>query len=86
MKCKELTMPFKTAVQARWNNVYQWLQETDHVDTHPEGPVFVFLERHELQDSLGEHTLDKGTVEFENENYIAYGYPSYDEMRADFFD
>lgn len=34
----------------------------------------------ELQD------LDKGTVEFENENYIAYGYPSYDEMRADFFD
>ena len=48
MKCKELTMPFKTAVQARWNNVYQWLQETDHVDTHPEGPVFVFLERHEL--------------------------------------
>ena len=50
------------------------------------GPVFVFLERHELQDILGEHTLDKGTVEFENENYIAYGYPSYDEMRADFFD
>lgn len=68
------------------DNVYQWLQETDHVDTHPEGPVFVFLERHELQDILGEHTLDKGTVEFENENYIAYGYPSYDEMRADFFD
>lgn len=79
-------MPFKTAVQARWNNVYQWLQETDHMDTHPEGPVFVFLERHELQDILGGHTLDKGTVEFENENYIAYGYPSYDEMRADFFD
>ena len=25
--------------------------------------VFVFLERHELQDILGEHTLDKGTVE-----------------------
>lgn len=46
-------MPFKTAVQARWNNVYQWLQETDHVDTHPEGPVFVFLERHELQDIWG---------------------------------
>ena len=68
------------------DNVYQWLQETDHVDTHPEGPVFVFLERHELQDILGEHSLDKGTVEFENENYIAYGYPSYDEMRADFFD
>lgn len=68
------------------DNVYQWLQETDHMDTHPEGPVFVFLERHELQDILGEHTLDKGTVEFENENYIAYGYPSYDEMRADFFD
>lgn len=68
------------------DNVYQWLQETDHVDTHPEGPVFVFLERHELQDILGEHTLDKGTVEFENENYIAYSYPSYDEMRADFFD
>ena len=35
-------MSFKTAVQARWNNVYQWLQETDHMDTHPEGPVFVF--------------------------------------------
>ena len=42
------------------DNVYQWLQETDHMDTHPEGPVFVFLERHELQDILGEHTLDKG--------------------------
>ncbi len=56
------------------------------MDTHPEGPVFVFLERHELQDILGEHPLDKSTVEFENENYIAYGYPSYDEMRADFFD
>lgn len=39
---------------------------------------------HELQDILGEHTLSKGHCEFENENYIAYGYPSYDEMRADF--
>ena len=52
-------MSFKTAVQARWNNVYQWLQETDHMDTHPEGPVFVFLERHELQDILGEKQIRK---------------------------
>ena len=60
MKCKELS---NGAFDIRvWNpgeklqdpdNVYQWLQETDHVDTHPEGPVFVFLERHELQDILG---------------------------------
>lgn len=86
-------MPFKTAVQARWNAVaaLRVAGYTEGYATFWNGNIMVELSNvafdirvwnpgEELQDP------DKGTVEFENENYITYGYPSYDEMRADFFD
>lgn len=68
------------------DNLYEWLQAADHFDTHPEGPVFLFLQKGELDTIFSGVTLDEGTVEFENDNYIAYGYPSYDAMRTDFYD
>lgn len=68
------------------DDLYEWLQATDHFETHPDGPVFLFLQKSEEDTILSGVTLDKGTVEFENDGYIAYGYPTYDAMRSDFYD
>lgn len=68
------------------DNLYEWLQTTDHVGTHPEGSVFIFVHKDELSSVLSEANLTEGAVVFENDEYIAYGYPSYDAMRTDFYD
>lgn len=35
---------------------------------------------------MSNFTLTEGSTLFENDNYIAYGYSSYDAMRTDFYD
>ena len=66
------------------DNLYAWMQTADHFETKPEGPVFVFLNKEEAEYDTPSRVLDQGTVEYEDEHYIALGYPSYDAMRADF--
>lgn len=64
--------------------LYPWLQEADHFTTTPEGPVFLFFNKAEGEYTTAARLLDQGTVEYEDENYIAVGYPSYEAMKADF--
>lgn len=68
------------------DHLYQWLQSTDHFETQPDGPVFIFVQKDELNTILSNFTLTEGSTLFENDNYIAYGYSSYDAMRTDFYD
>ena len=68
------------------DHLYQWLQSTDHFETQPDGPVFIFVQKEELNTILSNFTLTEGSTLFENDNYIAYGYSSYDAMRTDFYD
>lgn len=66
--------------------LFDWLQTVDHLETTPEGPVFLFFNKTEGEYETPSRLLTEGTVEFENDNYIAIGYPSYEAMRADFAD
>lgn len=66
------------------DNLFPWLQEADHFSTIPEGPVFLFFNKREAEYETPSLLLDQGIVEYEDENYIALGYPSYDAMCADF--
>ena len=68
------------------DNLYEWMQTADHFTSKPEGPVFLFFNKNETEYQTPSRVLDQGKVEYEDENYIALGYPSYDAMRADFFD
>lgn len=66
--------------------LYEWMQPTDHIGTTPDGPVFLFFNKQEAEYTTPSRVLDQGIVEYEDENYIALGYPSYEAMRADFSD
>lgn len=66
--------------------MYEWMQTADHVGTAPEGPVFLFFNKKEIEYTTPSRVLDHGKVEYEDENYIALGYSSYEAMRADFSD
>ena len=66
------------------DNLYEWMQTADHFTAKPEGPVFLFFSKNEAEYQTPSRVLDQGKVEYEDENYIALGYPSYDAMRADF--
>lgn len=68
------------------NALYEWLQTEEHMETTPEGPVFVFLNKTEAEYETPSQRLTQGTVEYEDEHYIAIGYPSYEAMCADFSD
>ena len=68
------------------DDLFEWLQTADHFTAKPEGPVFLFFNKNETEYQTPSRVLDQGKVEYEDENYIALGYPSYDAMRADFFD
>ncbi|MFR3792006.1 MAG: hypothetical protein ACLTWO_08870 [Blautia massiliensis (ex Durand et al. 2017)] len=62
------------------------MQTADHLTTKPEGPVFLFFNKAEGEYETASRCLTEGTVEYEDENYIAVGYPSYEAMRTDFSD
>lgn len=66
------------------DDMYEWMQTTEHLNTTPEGPVFLFFNKAEGEYETASQRLTEGTVEFENEKFIAIGYPSYEAMRADF--
>ena len=68
------------------DNLYEWLQVADHFDTVPEGPVFLLFNKKEAEYTTPSQVLDQGTVEYEDDNCIAFGYPSYETMRSDFSD
>lgn len=68
------------------DNLFEWLQTADHFTTKPEGPVFLFFNKKEGEYNTPSRVLDRGKVEYEDENYIALGYPSYEAMRSDFSD
>lgn len=66
------------------DNLYPWMQSAEHFESAPEGPVFVFLNKTEAEYDTPSRLLDQGTVEYEDEHYIALGYPSHDALLADF--
>lgn len=66
------------------DKLYEWMQSTEHFETKPEGPVFVFLNKTEAEYETPSRVLDQGTVEYEDEHYIALGYESYQAMKDDF--
>ncbi|HIZ42735.1 MAG TPA: hypothetical protein H9811_09260 [Candidatus Gemmiger excrementigallinarum] len=68
------------------DNLYEWLQVADHFDMVPEGPVFLLFNKKEAEYTTPSQVLDQGTVEYEDDNCIAFGYPSYEAMRSDFSD
>lgn len=68
------------------DDLYEWMQTADHLTTKPEGPVFLFFSKVEGEYETASHCLTEGTVEYEDENYIAVSYPSYEAMRTDFSD
>ncbi|MGN0981955.1 MAG: hypothetical protein ACI4O0_03585 [Candidatus Limivicinus sp.] len=75
-----------------WNKkerVYRWLQASSHLDTPPEGKVFLLLseteeEESELPEQLEEYFLFRTQYydRLGTDNYVAYGFDSREEMLA----
>ena len=62
------------------NDIYPWLQDRRHVDSHPEGKVFILLSADEDARFTFKNVLDKQDVIYRSEEYVAYGFASYEDM------
>lgn len=66
--------------QMNIDGMFQWLQLKSHETTHPEGTVFVLLTKSQ-DDQAGFRNTDAiDYVIWFSDNYVAYGFPSYEDM------
>ena len=63
----------------RNDNIFKWLQLTDHMDRKPEGKIFVLLTEEEYA-TCPKELLAQEEVAFSNTNYRLYIFNSYDEF------
>ena len=64
------------------DDLYEWLQACDHLETPPQGKVFALYRKNEAEHCNWKQGLLHSDVIFETANYTVYGYQSYEEMRA----
>lgn len=62
------------------NTTMPWLQKVSHASEIPEGKLFQLFNRQELYYCNWKDNLTEDDQIYETENYVVYGYPSYDEM------
>jgi len=67
-----------------WENtdeIYPWLQYTDHVNNRPRGKVFVLLSKEEY-DALVENVMAEwADVAFSNDTYVLFVFDDYDDLQ-----
>ena len=64
------------------DDLYEWLQKTEHVTSPPDGKVFVLYRKNEIEHcGWKEHILPEDLI-FETEEYEVYGFESHDEMMS----
>ena len=72
-------------------SVFQWLQNVEHGSHTPDGPLFVIVSRSELSSASAQpkvvnpafDNLGRDKVFYENDEYLLYGYQSFEELEAD---
>ncbi|MGN0167131.1 MAG: hypothetical protein ACI4AB_03745, partial [Acetatifactor sp.] len=62
------------------DDIYPWLQKRSHAASHPEGKVFILLSVGEDDRFCFVDGLDKQDVIYQSEDYVAYGFASYEDM------
>lgn len=62
------------------NQTYEWLQLTSHKTETPEGPVFLLFRPFEYDASNWKEGMKLENLLYQSEEYIVYGYDSYDRM------
>lgn len=62
------------------DHTFQWLQLKSHDTTHPAGKVFILLAKDQDHASALRNTDAANYVIRETNNYVVYGFPSYEEM------
>ena len=62
------------------NSLFQWLQKVSHTEKAPEGKVFLLMSRKEVPNCMWGDKLADEDIIYSNEQYVIYGYESYQEM------
>ena len=62
------------------DDIYPWLQDRRHADSHPEGKVFILLSSGEDERFTFKDVLDRQDVLYRTEDYVIYGFASYEDM------
>ena len=65
-----------------FDELYKWLQVKDHMFNNPSGKVFVLLSSDEYKNTPLKKYLSKDNVVYNSDNYIVFGYDSYEELVA----
>lgn len=64
------------------DEMMEWLQKTDHTVSHPDGKVFMLYKKEkELENCVWKEKLQDENKIFSTEEYVVYGYESYDAMK-----
>ena len=66
--------------QMNVDELFHWLQLKSHDTAHPEGAVFVLLPKAQDDQAGFRNTDAVDYVVYASDNYIAYGFPSYEDM------
>lgn len=61
------------------DDIYHWLQLVSHDTTHPEGKVFLLLDKDETN-NVWKNELKPEDVIISTNNYTVYGYKSYEDL------
>ena len=64
------------------DDVQHWLQKASHDTVTPSGRIFHIYNREELYYCNWSASLNSDDIIYETQDYIIYGYPSYDDMKA----
>lgn len=64
------------------DDLFEWLQYTDHMDSPPQGKVFVVYKNNEIEYAKWKDALRDSDIIFTAADYTVYGYDSYDDVKA----
>ena len=62
------------------NDMFRWLQQTEHVSVPPSGKVFTLYSNDEIEHCNWKSYLRDSDIIYQNNTFKIYGYESYDSM------
>ena len=62
------------------NDMFRWLQQTEHVSVPPSGKVFTLYSNDEIENCNWKNYLRDSDIIYQNNTFKIYGYESYDSM------
>ena len=63
------------------NDLFRWLQKTEHFTEKPSGKVFILLKRNEFEYCRFNYALVASDLIYVNDEYLVYGYENYEVMQ-----